>query len=532
MTGMRSLLLASITAVLAAAVLTAHPAAAAGFSIRYLDPPGEGFNDTTPVLPVPGNPGNTLGQQRRNVMNHAASVWAAVLESDTEIIVDASFSSTLECTQTSAVLGGATTSILLADFAGAPRADTWYPAALADALAGKDLCAEPGSACAGEADILAVFNRKLDDDPECLNNARNWYYGLDHNPGGTGLDFLNVLLHELAHGLGFQTFTDEIDGGYFRGQPTVYDRFIRDLSNQQTWVEMTAEQRVLSATNAGNVVWDGPAVTAAASGLVSGKAGGSVILYTPDPPRRGSSISHWDTSLAPDALMEPRLSAGLESSINLDLTPCILEDLGWEHSLGENCAGDVPPYPEILASSAWLDLGSVPVGDAASFGVRIENPGQAPLQIGPREAVTGPEAPFSVGLDTCSNTVLAQGEGCVMEIVFAPTESGQFEGELVVTSNDPLNPQLPIQLNGAADDSDGGAAGDENATASTGEATPATGDGSPDSVPETGNSGSANPFGDTPPDSVSGGGGSSGPFWLLTMALVSVAGRLSSSRHR
>ncbi|MCG6869144.1 MAG: hypothetical protein LJE91_10615 [Gammaproteobacteria bacterium] len=497
-------------AILAAGIFAGTSGLAADFTIRYLDEPGKGFNDTTPILPVPGNPGNTLGQQRRNVMNHAVTVWGDVLASEVEIVVDASFSDTLECTSDMAVLGGATTSILLSNFYGAPEPDTWYPAALADALAGKDLCSEPGSRCAGEGDLVAVFNRKLDDDPECLNNARSWYYGLDHQPGSTGLDFLNVLLHEIAHGLGFQTFTNELTGGYFRNRPTVFDRYVRDLSNQQTWVQMTAEQRAISATNTGNVIWDGEAVAAAASNLIAGKAGGGVVLHTPDPPRPGSSLSHWDTELAPNALMEPRLSADLRSSTNLDLTPCVLKDLGWELAGGGSCAEDVPAYAEILVSSSALDLGRTVPGRATSFGVRVENPGKAPLQIGLRGESDGPDAPFSIASDTCSGLALAQGEGCVLEVLFAPTQTGTFDGKFVIPSNDPSNPALPITLTASADNGDTAAGSGEPTTGGTGNEVT--------NVPEESS------------DSVGGTGGGGALFALLPLLLP--LGMRRGTRHR
>ena len=45
------------------------------FTIVNNDGAGEGFNDTTPVAPIGGNPGTTLGQQRLNVFQAAANVW-------------------------------------------------------------------------------------------------------------------------------------------------------------------------------------------------------------------------------------------------------------------------------------------------------------------------------------------------------------------------------------------------------------------------------------------------------------------------
>ena len=57
----------------------------------YFDDPDEGYNDTTPVAPVGGNPGTTLGEQRRIVAEFAADLWGAVLTSDQPIFIQANF---------------------------------------------------------------------------------------------------------------------------------------------------------------------------------------------------------------------------------------------------------------------------------------------------------------------------------------------------------------------------------------------------------------------------------------------------------
>jgi hypothetical protein len=156
--------------------------------IRYADPPGNGFLNFTLALPSPGNPGTTLGQQRRIAIEYAASIWGAVLTGNTKIIVNARFTETLECTRDSAILAGATSTILYSDFPGAPEFGVCYPSALADALAGRDLCADPKSHRAGEADLDAMFNEKLDADSGCLGGKRHWDYP----------DFRNSALNAMA----------------------------------------------------------------------------------------------------------------------------------------------------------------------------------------------------------------------------------------------------------------------------------------------------------------------------------------------
>jgi hypothetical protein len=217
--------------------------------------------------------------------------------------------------------------------------------------------------------------------------------------------------------------------------------------------------------------------------------------------------------------MEPRLSADLRSSTNLDLTPCVLKDLGWELARGGSCAEDVPAYAEILVSASALDLGRTVPGKATSFGVRVENPGKAPLQIGLRGESDGPEAPFSLASDTCSGKALEQDEGCVLEVLFAPTQTGTFDGKFVIPSNDPSNPALPITLTASADsgDSAAGATGNEATSAETG-TTESGGSGGNDVGDAT------NPFGNGS-SAPSGGGGTIGPAVLLLLCATGILRR-------
>lgn len=114
-------------------VLVSSAFAAAQIVIVSGDGPNEGFNDTTPVAPVAGNAGTTLGEQRTNAFRAAADVWEAILTSPVEITVDAVMDPLTPCSATAGVLGRAGTNAVFRDFANAPLANTWYPSALATA---------------------------------------------------------------------------------------------------------------------------------------------------------------------------------------------------------------------------------------------------------------------------------------------------------------------------------------------------------------------------------------------------------------
>ncbi len=237
--------------------------ARAGFVIVNLDGAGEGFNDPTPVAPVGGNPGTTLGQQRLNVFIKAGQIWDAILQSPVTIRVQASFDPLTPCGATSGVLGGAGPNVIDSDFSGAGFPATWYTGAEANRLTGVDL--DPF-----DDDIGAVFNVNVGT-PGCLP-TRFWYYGYDGNEGATGLDLLPVLLHEIGHGLGFLDITDETTGDYFAGQPYIWDRHLLDNVTGKHWIDMIPAERVTSALNTTHLVWDGPAVTAAAPHVLGKRA--------------------------------------------------------------------------------------------------------------------------------------------------------------------------------------------------------------------------------------------------------------------
>lgn len=234
--------------------VTAGAQAAATLSIVNMNAPGVGFNDPTAVAPVGGNAGTTLGQQRLIAFQHAADIWGATLTSNVTIRVAASFVP-LSCTANSAVLGSAGANDIFSDFPGAPKAGTWYPGALAAKLAGADQ-SDPA-----DPHIVARFNSRLGLFADCLPGD-GFYLGLD-NHAGAQIDLVTVLLHEMAHGLGFQTFTDGQTGVEANGIPSIWDYYLVDNRNNRPWVEMSNAERAATAVSGNALSWNGPNVTSA-----------------------------------------------------------------------------------------------------------------------------------------------------------------------------------------------------------------------------------------------------------------------------
>ena len=152
-----------------------------------------------------------------------------------------------------------------------------------------------------------------------------WYYGFDGNPPAGKLDFVPTLLHELAHGLGFLTFVDLASGAKLVGFNDIFMTFLENHSTGLFYPAMTNAQRVTASTNTGNLHWVGANVAAASSLLSAGKTGTHVHMYAPNPQEPGSSVSHWDTALTPNELMEP-----FDTGTNFrDMTEAAFDDMGW-----------------------------------------------------------------------------------------------------------------------------------------------------------------------------------------------------------
>ncbi|MBC7939217.1 MAG: peptidase [Chitinophagaceae bacterium] len=129
--------------------------------------------------------------------------------------------------------------------------------------------------------INANFNSNLGLNANCLP-GRTFYLGLD-GQHGTNIDFIPVLLHEMGHGLGFQTFSNGQTGALNGGIPSIWDRYLLGTVTNKLWIDMTNAERAASAISRDGLVWTGANVNAAlpsvltfglASATFSGPAAG------------------------------------------------------------------------------------------------------------------------------------------------------------------------------------------------------------------------------------------------------------------
>ena len=345
-------------------VAFATSAAAVPIVVTNADGPGEGFNDQTPVDPVGGNTGTTLGAQRLQAFNFAADVWARQLVSNVTVRVTAVMNP-LDCNSTSATLGEASPASLFRDFDGALMNGTWYASALANKLAGQLLAS-------GNPDIQANFNSAIG---TTCSFSQTWYYGLDANPPPNAIDFVSVVAHELAHGLGFETFVDETTGQKFMGFDDPFEQ--RLVDDGVFWPGMSDAERKASAIHTGHLRFDGPATRAAAPAtLTSGAdASGRVLMYAPNPVQQGSSVSHFDVTLTPSQLLEPFYTHPIHTT---SLTRDVLADIGWGTDEPTATSTTIVTSTTLATTTTTLVLSCPP---APTPGCRAAAPGESTLSI-------------------------------------------------------------------------------------------------------------------------------------------------------
>ena len=297
------------------AISTAH---ATNIILVNQDSANEGFNsNAAPFAGQTGNPGTTLGGQRLAVFQAAADYWEGKLVSNVTIRIEIEFNP-LACDAFGAVLGSAGPNSAFRDFANAPTANTWFVEAIANSRAGSDLDG-------GSNDVGAEFNSGIDNNDGCLNNT-NWWYGINSPaPGGT-ISLYDTVLHEIGHGIGFLSLVNSSTGTKFLGRDDAYMRQLYDASTGTAWPNMNDSQRAASAINTGNLVWDGTNANSNSSHLTAGKNAGRIRMFAPNPIRGGSSVSHWDTALSPDELMEPFATTTSDDTSTIQL----LKDVGWQ----------------------------------------------------------------------------------------------------------------------------------------------------------------------------------------------------------
>jgi hypothetical protein len=282
----------------------------------------------------------------QTAFSYAASIWETLIHSPVTIVIHACWADL-----GAGYLGYGGVDNYQRDFTGAPTPNTWYPAALANALAGSDLSpARP--------DMHLAYNQAMGDE---------WYFGTDGIPGAK-YDFVSVVLHEIAHGLGFAGTMWVSSGvgewGFGSGtiSPDSYDRFTEDGSGNallNTVIYPNPSTALAVALTSGNVWFDGSHANAA-------NGGGRVKLYAPSSWSPGSSYSHLDEIFnnTENSLMTYSLSKGSSEHSPGPVTMGILRDIGWPS--GENTPPTLSDLPDQTLTPGQSKNGAINLWTYAS----------------------------------------------------------------------------------------------------------------------------------------------------------------------
>jgi alpha-methylacyl-CoA racemase len=233
----------------------------------------------------------------------------------------------MACDASSAIFAASTVGSPSRNFSGAINGTTWYPAALKNHL----------SATSGTVGSTN-FNGDIGN-TGCFNN---WYYGLDHTQPTGDHDLLNVVMHEIAHHLGFVTFVNlstgarlSDSGACLSGCNDIFMTFLRDDTLSKNWPDMTNTERKNSAINTGKLVWNGAQAQHVKNMLLSNSLqNGYPEIYAPNPLVSGSSVNHWNTTVKYNKIVNgniPREMMIYDPEIihDMALTVALMRDIGW-----------------------------------------------------------------------------------------------------------------------------------------------------------------------------------------------------------
>lgn len=246
---------------------------------------------------------NNVPDVAKASIQRAIDIWSENFSSKVPVNVNVAWTKAPNST----ILASASAKNIFSNFNGAPDKTLYYPSALANALAGVDL------------DV---------GEPELEINVTTgdfWYYGLDGKCPSNKYDLVSVILHEMAHGLGFMsgTYYDPATRvGRFL-QPTAFDAYVQ-LPDGRRLVDLPSPSLEIGAALTSTLLWSGANALEANNGV-------KPLLFTPSVYEQGSSTSHLDektfSNTFENSVMTPNLSAGEVFHLPGTLLLAIFEDL-------------------------------------------------------------------------------------------------------------------------------------------------------------------------------------------------------------
>ena len=147
----------------------------------------------------------------------------------------------------------------------------------------------------------------------------NWNIG-PGTPSFSQYDYRSVITHEIGHTLGFDSTYNPTSDTFSSQGLSVWDKNLVDNAGNHPVAGGTGTPHNFNQV-ANPVFFTGSNAVA--------NYGGNVPVYAPNPYQSGSSMSHLDQTLLPNALMRPAFGAGNSTRAPTALEWEIMKDLGW-----------------------------------------------------------------------------------------------------------------------------------------------------------------------------------------------------------
>jgi hypothetical protein len=245
----------------------------------------------------------------KTAFEEAVSIWEGILISKMPIRIKATWESISGST-----LAYTKATRIFRNVDKVPYKDVWYVGPLAEAISGKDLND-------GDYDVEVNLNKNI-----------NWSYSTNGAIFTGRFDLITVVLHEIAHGLGFSSsmklINDNTEGSWGQsGFPYIYDLYLENskdilLTNTNSFLNPSAElQNVLISEDVYFQISNAKYVDNLPK------------IYSPNPFKSGGSISHLDESAYPigsvNSLMSPSIHSAEAIHDPGELILSMMNQIGW-----------------------------------------------------------------------------------------------------------------------------------------------------------------------------------------------------------
>ena len=246
---------------------------------------------------------NTVPTVARGAVQAAIDVWSENFSSTVPVNVNVSWGRA----SSYGILAAASAKNNFANFPNAPDKTLYYAAALANALAGKDI--DPTNP---ELEIT-------------ITSDAPWYYGTDGKCPPKSYDLESVILHEMGHGLGFISgnYYDQYSGYGRIDQPTPFDAYAQ-LPDGRRLADMPSPSIETGKALTSPLYWSGENAIKANNGI-------KPPLYAPSIYEPGSSISHLDertfSQSGANSVMTPNLDSGEVFHLPGSLLLAMIDDM-------------------------------------------------------------------------------------------------------------------------------------------------------------------------------------------------------------